>query len=223
MKNLDNITLCVVDCKNHQNAAKSIIYCSSLNEIKFGKKIYLSDIKHYKLDSNKIDFVKIETISSPRQYDNFIIKNLHQYIDTDFLLIVQHDGMIYNPSNWTDEFLNYDYIGAAWPSPPKNGCRVGNGGFSLRSTKFMKECSNILGDQYCNEAEDVYCSCTIHKIMIEKGFKYAPVELAKKFSYEQYFDNISEDTFGFHLASTFPCETHLNFRKKIYENIHKNW
>ena len=37
-------------------------------------------------------------------------RELNNYIDTDFVLIVQHDGFIINPSSWNDDFLK---IG--WP------------------------------------------------------------------------------------------------------------
>ena len=71
------------------------------------------------------------------------------------MLVIQDDGHIVNPSLWDEEFLKYDYIGLPWPFEdswiekqlkeqrpiirkvyPKN--RVGNGGFSLRSRKFLE-------------------------------------------------------------------------------------
>mgnify|MGYP003350166765 CR=1 FL=1 len=58
MKNLENITICIVDCKNYDNAAKSIIYCSKFCNINFYKSIYFSDIKHDKLDNHNIWFLK---------------------------------------------------------------------------------------------------------------------------------------------------------------------
>ena len=42
-----------------------------------------------------------------------------EYIESDFALVVQDDGHIVNPNNWSDEFLAYDYIGAPWPSSRK--------------------------------------------------------------------------------------------------------
>ena len=82
--------------------------------------------------------------------------NLNNYIDSDFVLIIQDDGHIVNPHLWDNEFLNYDYIGAPWPNNKKwknrfskydekvssniirnfNLNNIGNGGFSLRSKNF---------------------------------------------------------------------------------------
>ena len=64
---------------------------------------------------------------------------LKKYIDTDFCLIIQGDGFVIHPENWTDEFLKYDYIGAPWRNLAHYSfIRVGNGGFSLRSKKLLK-------------------------------------------------------------------------------------
>lgn len=191
--------------------------------IKFNKSIYFSDIKHFKLDENNIDFVKINKISSAREYDNFIIKELYKYIETKHILIVQHDGIIYQSHNWDDNFLNYDYIGATWPSPPKNGNHVGNGGFSLRSKKFMEQAAKELNNQYCNEAEDVYLCGTLFRNMIKNNFKYADIETATKFSVELEWSRTHRNTFGFHLAACNSIDIHRHFRDKIYEDLHKNW
>lgn len=223
MKNLQNITLCIIDCKNYENAAKSIIHCSKFSNINFAKSIYFSDIKHYKLKDHNIDFIKIDKIKSAREYDNFIIKNFYKYIDTDFVLIVQHDGLIYKSENWSDNFLKFDYIGACWPTAPKKQNKVGNGGFSLRSKKFMHEASKVLNTNYCNEAEDVYLCETLYDHMKNNNFKYATVDIASNFSSELEWSKTNYDSFGFHLAACNPIEIHKQYRDKIYENIHKNW
>lgn len=223
MKKFLDITLCIVDCKNYDNAAKSIIHCATQCNIEFKRRIYFSDIKHYKLDEYGIEFIKIDKISSAREYDNFMIKDFGKFIDSNHALIVQHDGIIYQPEKWNDDFLNYDYIGAPWPASPKNGNRVGNGGFSLRSKKFIDRNSELLGDKYCNEAEDVYIACTNYHILKNEGFKYASPELASTFSYEQPHSIRYEGSFGFHLAACASNDEHKNFRNKVYENLHKNW
>jgi len=55
---------------------------------------------------------------------------------TSHVLSIQYDSWIVNPSAWTDEFLEYDYIGAPWSwFPDKN---VGNSGFCLRSRRLLE-------------------------------------------------------------------------------------
>ena len=58
-------------------------------------------------------------------YSEFVIRELHKYVDTSHCLLVQWDGYVLNPKSWLPQFLDYDYIGAPW-----NGNVVGNGGFS---------------------------------------------------------------------------------------------
>lgn len=223
MSNLNDITICVVDCKNYHNAAKSIIHSFSHCGINFNKAIYFSDIKHYKLKEYDIDYVNINKISSAREYDNFMIKEFPKYIKTKFALIVQHDSLIYNPEKWTDDFLKYDYIGAPWPHSPNGTNHVGNGGFSLRSKAFMDKASEIIGDSYCDHAEDVFLCCTIYRQMLNLGFKYADIDTACKFSVEQHWSRTNNEPFGFHLAACNAVTTHFDFRNTVYKNLEEYW
>jgi len=223
LSNLNDITICVVDCKNYHNAAKSIIHSFSHCGINFNSAIYFSDIKHYKLKEYDIDYVKISKISSAREYDNFMIKEFPKYIKTKFALIVQHDSLIYNPEKWTDDFLKYDYIGAPWPHSPNGTNHVGNGGFSLRSKTFMDKASEIIGDSYCDHAEDVFLCCTIYKQMLNLGFKYADIDTACKFSVEQHWSRTNNESFGFHLAACNAVTTHFDFRNTVYKNLEEYW
>ena len=64
-------------------------------------------------------------------YSKFCIREMHKYVNTTHALICQYDGFVLSGQAWTDEFLNWDYIGA--PFQPTG--IIGNGGFSLRSKK----------------------------------------------------------------------------------------
>ncbi|MFM6811478.1 MAG: DUF5672 family protein, partial [Dolichospermum sp.] len=84
-------------------------------------------------------------------------KELNSFIETEFCLVTQGDGFIINPQFWSEEFLNYDYIGAPWRKQSHlvnsqgqtvnildlNKNRVGNGGFSLRSKRLLELCSEL--------------------------------------------------------------------------------
>ncbi len=73
------------------------------------------------------------------------IKNLYKRFDTEYVVIIQSDGMPVNAG--IEDFLGkYDYVGAPWPGHchwkdwfpyPKYG--VGNGGFCLRSKKICEQ------------------------------------------------------------------------------------
>ena len=104
-------------------------------------------------------------------------------------------------------FLNYDYIGAPWPKEWEKimdrPSRVGNGGFSLRSKKIMETVSKLeYNPQYNSTAdrtEDNFICLQNFHLLQTMGIKFAPVELASKFSFENPTEeNSIDNTFGFH-------------------------
>lgn len=126
---------------------------------------------------------------SKEEYSKFIINELPGLVTTDHVLIIQSDGFITNPECWMDDFLNYDFIGAPWPFPPY----VGNGGFSLRSRKLLEACRGIYEE---GVYEDVSICCRHRQELIAQGIKFAPLEVAAKFSRELV--PVSGTTFGFY-------------------------
>ena len=114
-----NITICAIDSVQPEKAKAAIE--RSKRHIKFGGELFIDHM----------------SINSKQAYSKFILQELHKYIKTDFVLIVQWDGWVINASAWRDDFLNYDYIGAVWPWHPE-GLRVGNGGFSLRRERLVE-------------------------------------------------------------------------------------
>jgi len=139
-------------------------------------------------------------------YSWFILSELVSHIKTRFCIIVQWDGFALNKDRWTDEFLNYDYIGAPWPSWMNIG-RVGNGGFSLRSRKWIELSSKLLASSPFDSpgvygSEDCYCCKKFRHIYERAGLKIAPVSLAMNWSLEhpieEYPGWTSDLSFGFH-------------------------
>ena len=55
--------------------------------------------------------------------NRFCIADMWKHFETDFVLVVQFDGRIFNPGAWNDGFFKYDWIGAPWPDGV-----CGNGG-----------------------------------------------------------------------------------------------
>ncbi len=148
------------------------------------------------------DGVTVEKIDSTSiiEYSNFCIKKLNSHVSSDYCLIFQDDGFILNPDLWDNEFFNYDYIGAPWPlyiGWPKEGLQVGNGGFSLRSKKFL-ELSSRLSETTTNE--DTYLIGQNRGYMENNGVKIAPLDIARKFAIEFHLDkdHTIESCFGFH-------------------------
>lgn len=190
---------------------------STLKAVLYSKRI--SGIKNAQLvSSKKFEHPEVKYVHFPFQINNiaewnlFMIKHLYQFCNTDLLLNVHDDGFIINPNAWDDEFLNYDYIGALWPVGVHDPIvtekdRCGNGGFSLRSRRFLEIAALYCpAYQYPNEDRVV---CGLHRdIFLNKGMKYAPDHIACKFSIEDatipeahgqtHNDRFTLKSFGFH-------------------------
>ena len=198
--NLSNITLISIygrdDETDFVNHLESLIY--SQHKIQFGSVKILSPYFSEKTPKN-IQYIKIPAIKSINEYSNFMVKKLYDYVDTDFVITIQNDGFIINPHLWKNEFLEYDYIGAPWRNIPHySGVRVGNGGFSLRSKKFLSICKNYMPNVNFNE--DHLICITFRNLFLSHDIKYAPIDIAQYFSVEtktEYNNDISK-SFGIH-------------------------
>ena len=187
--NLSRVTLICVDCSRHAEAVAAIR--RSMQECDFAAVKFLTDRK---LEIEGIEVINILPIRSKEEYSHFIIKELWKYIDTEFCLVIQHDGYVLNGKSWQDEFLQYDYIGAPWNYT--DGKNVGNGGFSLRSRLLQIFLGN---DEFVSatDPEDQAIGRLYRDYLIKTyGVKFAPEDLAEKFAYE--LKPPIYDTFGFH-------------------------
>jgi len=201
---LPNVTLLGIDCVNVERLQAAMDVCQK--DIQFGAVKLLTSLP---TDDKRL--VKIPHIGSVQEYSRFCVEELVNYVDTEFVLIVQYDGFILNPKSWTDEFLKYDYIGAPWlvrdwsvknfDFPKNSVCTKisGNGGFSIRSRKILEICARLAREGKIPKAhpEDV-AICVWHRDLFEKeGMRFAPAELAARFSVEGEEWTYS-DQFGFH-------------------------
>lgn len=190
MRELPNVTMVCIDTVNYGEAVSAIQ--KSLKEINPARTIFFTDIDMVIPD---VEIIRIPHIYKKKDYSDWMMKELgKQEIHTSHILVIQHDGYILDGEMWTDEFLNYDYIGAPWLE--SDGFNVGNGGCSLRSFKLHMALAHddlIMGIQ----PEDVGI-CRIYRDYLEQkeGFKWAPDTLAHRFSYELH--EPKDKTFGFH-------------------------
>ncbi|WP_244815676.1 DUF5672 family protein [Caballeronia sp. Lep1P3] len=95
------------------------------------------------------------------EYSWFMMYALWRVVETEFALIVQDDGWVLDTANWSDDFLEYDYVGPTahvgridakegtrwvthytWSGeldkPGQAVMPVINGGFCLRSRRMMR-------------------------------------------------------------------------------------
>ena len=137
------------------------------------------------------------------QYSLFIVHCLHYHVKSDYVLIVQDDGWALNGENWNDEWFDFDYVGApshaagvggflyhwySWVGLP-NPAQVFNGGFSLRSRKFLEApnrygiCYKVMPESVLRN-EDVQLCILLRDSLVRRGIRFAPAEVALHFSVE---------------------------------------
>ncbi len=219
--NLKDVTLVCIDDLNTQ---LSIDIMSGVSTV-----INFGDVRLFS-SSNLAEVTdKIAPINGLEKYSSFLVKDLHKYINTDFCVIMQSDGYPINPKAWTDDFLKYDYIGAPWvfvrgghrrlgcKRPKPCGKWVGNGGFSLRSTKLLK---SVASKDYDGEPwEDAFICRVINEELKAKKINFAPIDLASRFSVEK---GVYTGQFGWHgtRATLEPNNRWgiFNFEKHAYES-----
>lgn len=208
---LDNVTLVTINCLRISEPLTALKY--SKKSIRFHScKFFTSKDVPSEILGSDIELIKIQNLDY-EQYSKFIVYELHKYIDTDFVLIIQDDGYVINPNMWRNDFLLYDYIGAPWSLPPENDkvgyrdvygniIRVGNGGFSLRSKKLLSlpTVLNLEWRSYFGfYNEDGFFTCHNRHLFQENGCVFAPLEIAKYFSHETDLPELEGiKPFGFH-------------------------
>ena len=188
---LPQVTLLGIDCVNVERLKIALDIC--VKDIEFGSVKFLTS-----LPTNDSRLVKIPQISSVEEFSSFCIKELDKYVETEYVLLVQYDGFILNPESWTDEFLKYDYIGAplSWG---EGKWLVGNGGFCLRSKKFLEISSRLASEGKIElmHPEDKALCVWYREILEKEGIKFAPADLGMKFSVVEDH-GVYGKPFGFH-------------------------
>lgn len=209
MKILNNITLLSIDGIGNRNNTITTALNICLQDFSFAAVKFLT-CNPQTNTNQKIEQIKINNLNY-FEFNNFCLEKLIDYVDTDYCLIIHDDGFIVNPHLWNDNFLNYDYIGAPWYVGTNRGLTwvpehrnlVGNGGFCIRSKKFMiesKELSKFYLNDGKNIAEDLWLCSYNYFNLIDKGIVFADINTARKFSVEALSDLYPDLTksFGFH-------------------------
>lgn len=199
------LELCMVEGMQRWEALDTAL--GVLNRLPSGFFSHVSFSSPFDLESSMLTFkgqtlARIDchyaAITDIRSCDRFVLRVLPGLVHADYFMIVHRDGFPINPAKWTDEFLDYDYIGAPWCwTDGRNN--VGCGGFSMRSKRLAMWVAEQDFKHDMNE-DEIIC----HKFYdraIAAGFKFAPVSLAARFSLENQLPNkprTLDDVFGFH-------------------------
>jgi hypothetical protein len=149
--------------------------------------------------------VKIPKIDGLDGYSKFCVREMAKHVDTPYALVVQYDGYPLNGQAWSEDFTEFDYVGA--PFNPSG--LIGNGGFSLRSKRLLDYMAQSNWEDF--HPEDSCISIRHRSELEEKGFKIATPEVARRFAIEsRSWDNQEwrgtpnayTNEFGFHSLLT---------------------
>lgn len=213
---LRNVTLCAADCINPALALRALEISAA--QCDFADKILFTHeappFLPPELPPSFPRTVLIPRLQSLEDYSRFMLKDLVHHISTPWVLVIQWDGYVVDPTAWSDAFFDYDYIGSLtgfrppgpevlqgqdyrWPQD-QNGMSMGNGGFSLRSKKLLQ----ALADPRVRQLPDIMgedeLTCQTYRPWLEAeyGIRFAPAHIANRFSYEKQLPE--RPTFGFH-------------------------
>lgn len=214
---LDNVTLVTVTGVNYQDALFAL-WASQIGVEFHSSKLIggpgAPSSGEFFVSERAVD----SNLDSIDAYSHYLIYDLWRHIESEYALVVQGDGFILNPRHWTNDFLNFDYVGAPWPlsrssyiDPFGRSQRVGNGGFSLRSKRLLQlpKSTHVpfdvnKGDFYRHQGAGLFSEdgniCVHNRHIYESGgCRFAPMSLALKFSLETRLPSrLFRGTFGFH-------------------------
>lgn len=209
---LPDITLVVIDTHAHLLAKAALE--RTFQQIRPAETlVYSNHPNRIVSDSAPINTATL-TISPLKGFadlNNFLWGLIPYRVKTSHMLIIQYDGWVRNAEMWNSEWLTYDYIGAPWPWHDSDR-RVGNGGFSLRSTRLMRFLAqNQIDFPVAHPEDDTLCHIYRTELESKHDFRWAPLSVATQFSFER---ESLHPTFGFHGIFNVPkvldpTETHF--------------
>ena len=204
---IPNLTLIAVATKDLEKTAMALRYSKS--EINFGAVKLLAHYKPWNV-GEEIEYSRIKPFRNVDDWGKFIIYDLHNYVETDFIMLIHADGFIVNPKLWNADFLNYDYIGSPWPIPKdpisyRDGMgtlyRVGNS-VSVRSKKLLQLPSilKLPWEPFNGMYNEDGFLCVKHRKTLEReGVCFAKLDDAKHFAHERMLPETQNlKPFAFH-------------------------
>ena len=190
MLELPDVTLFSIHTAAHELHLKALDDC--LKHVKFGDVQLFTDAV---VGPEEKFVIRIPHYTDLAQFHNY---EFPTYIRTSHVLAFQWDAWILNPSAWTNEFLEYDYIGAPWWY--FDGYNVGNSGFALRS-KALYDYLSEHRDEFPIVPPEDDTLCRRYRKRLPQ-FRWAPDLLAFQFSFERVRPPFP--SFGFHGLFNWP-------------------
>jgi hypothetical protein len=195
------IELAMIDIAGDQNAVKVLKHCERIMPVGFFNAVTMFAPAMESAPS-AYRHIKVNLLPCPDNmrhlYQVWRMREMPRSMVCDYAMFIHKDGYILNPDKWTDEFLGCDYIGAPWNTTDVGG----NNSFHIRSSKLAKFIANMDVPYDLPEyGEDAFICKVHHNRVTSAGFKFAPLDLALKFSLESHIPEhprTTADVFGFH-------------------------
>jgi hypothetical protein len=199
MLKLHNLTLVMIETREHELAALAVEDCLKVAE--FGDVLILTDRSTaFPRIGTRIE--EVPDWSDKLGWARSMWYDVPPLVKTSHILAIQWDSWIWDPSVWRDEFLNYDFCGAPWWY--KDGKNVGNSGFCLKSTRLARYLAKNRDKFPCDSSIEDDLLCRKYRSKLEDvGFRWAPEKVAYDFSFEGCGGNKPTKHFGFHAAMNF--------------------
>lgn len=231
---LPQVTIAAMTSVRLAETAYAMAY--SMRGIEFGDAVFISHRRPALLPRN-VRFEKTDRICSTKDYSYKVVYELCRYIHTDYVLIVHDDGFVINPDKWDGAFLDYDYIGAPWDiedlsvresyRDAEGTLREVGNGVGIRSKRLLDYPSQAgipwepdEGDDQWWWHEDTFLSCK-HRIELEEaGLRWAPLELAARFSIERPI-KVTEGVVPFMFHSFYGLKPDMPLGYRLARKVHR--
>jgi Protein of unknown function (DUF5672) len=199
MLKLSDVTLVLIETREHDLAKLALEECE--RQAEFGDVLVFTDRPSIFMRADR-RVINVPDWPVKEGWSKCFWYEVPLHVRTSHILGIQWDSWVVEPEMWRDEYLNYDFIGAPWWY--RDGMNVGNGGFSLRSTKFARFIRKHRDKFPCVTAvdDDLYCRKYRQRLQ-DEGFVWAPEPLALDFAFECVRPDPSAKHFGFHAAFNF--------------------
>ena len=204
MLKLPDVTLVLIETRMHEMALEALAECE--RRVAFGDVLVFTDRPAMFIRADR----RVNAVPdwpSKLGWSRWFWSGVSPFMTTSHALGIQWDSWVVDTTQWTDEYLRYDYVGAPWWY--KDGMNVGNGGFCLRSAALMRYLRANLADYPCTVDLDDDLLCRKYRPRLESaGFRWAPEDLAGRFAFETLRPAPDSKHFGFHAAYNFDfgCE-----------------
>lgn len=174
---LPDVTLVCVDTGAPQASLAALLHC--MRQVEFGDVLLFSDPMRVADAPREVRLRGLQ-IRDVQSRTEFMLDDLAAHVFTSHALVIQHDAFVHDASQWHEDFLLYDYIGAPMRGVPADRA-VGHGEFSLRSRRLLVA---LRMAAISDEAPDDHLICQQHREHLERvhDIRFAPLELAQRFA-----------------------------------------